>query len=226
MLNKEQIEIVAQWAAYVSYNVLGMSPPYCKYTVEIIDDPSYEQDGLLDTQENIISINLATLKPFEPEAIVSPESISSLSQTKKTSVDANTDKKTEMNKKDRLADENYRHILKICVIVFHEMRHLYQLLSVKIYKYNKQMGGKVVKPLESDKKCELWLRELEAYTLDESVGTDIEEDADDFAYYLSNRYPTKLPMLCTNRRIGNFKRKYDKVPIPETKGKPVNASEY
>ena len=44
---------------------------------------------------------------------------------------------------------------------------------------------------------------------------DIEADANDFAYYLSNRYPIRLPMLRTSRRLGAFKRKYDKVEIPK-----------
>ena len=44
---------------------------------------------------------------------------------------------------------------------------------------------------------------------------DIEADANDFAYYLSNRYPIQLPMQRTSRRLGAMKRKYDKVEIPE-----------
>ena len=44
---------------------------------------------------------------------------------------------------------------------------------------------------------------------------DIEEDCDDFAYYLTNRYPIELPMMRTNRRLGVMKRKYDNVEIPE-----------
>ena len=64
---------------------------------------------------------------------------------------------------------------------------------------------------ESDKKCELWLKEMQAPGPDQ----DIEADANDFAYYLTNRYPISLPMQRTNRRLGMMKRKYDKVEIPD-----------
>ena len=67
------------------------------------------------------------------------------------------------------------------------------------------------KPLESDKKCELWLKEMQ----EDGEDQDIEGDSDDFAYYLTNRYPVELPMTRTNRRLGVMKRKYDKVEITE-----------
>ena len=47
----------------------------------------------------------------------------------------------------------------------------------------------------------------------EGAETELESDADDFAYYLTNRYPSVLPLYRTNRRIGAFKRKYDKVKV-------------
>ena len=70
-----------------------------------------------------------------------------------------------------------------------------------------------MKLLESAKKCELWMSEMQSDSPMET--TDIEADANDFAYYLTNRFPIELEMLETNRRIGAFKRKYDKVSIPD-----------
>ena len=78
------------------------------------------------------------------------------------------------------------------------------------------LGAKSIKLLESDKKCSLWEQELQQDILGEGEGTEIEADANDFAYYLTNRYPSNLPMLQTNRRLGAMKRKYDKVEIPDT----------
>ena len=81
---------------------------------------------------------------------------------------------------------------------------------------NKSLGGgRTVPALESDKKCALWLNEMRS----PAPNQDIEEDAEDFAYYLSNRYPIQLPMQRTNRRIAAMKRKYDKIEIPKDEPK-------
>ena len=91
------------------------------------------------------------------------------------------------------------------------MRHLYQKRVVEAYTINKKLGGRLVPQPESDKKCELWLAEMK----NPAPNQDIEEDANDFAYYLSNRYPIELPMLRTSRRLGVMKRRYNKVGIPK-----------
>ena len=117
---------------------------------------------------------------------------------------------------DQTLDENYRHMMKVYSLVYHEMRHLYQKQAVNIYAINKKLGGKTLPQPESDKKCALWLSEMK----DPGPNQDIEADADDFAYYLTNRYPVKLTMARTSRRLGAMKRKYDKVEIPAAPEKP------
>ncbi len=195
MLSEIMIEKWAKGAAYIAYHVLGLNNYKCDYTVTVINDPAYEQDGLFCLNDNDVKLNLAKLVPYPIAGIVGrPE---------------------DMSEEDILTDEDYRHALSICSIVFHEMRHLYQKEAVKIYEVNKLLGGNTLKPLESPIKCELWKKELEGYDLNESEKTDLELDANDFAYYLSNRFPIELPMQRTNRRLGAFKRKYDRIPIPE-----------
>ena len=180
----DKIESIAKEAAVVAYTVLGLD---CDYSVSLIDDPTIIEDGLFDTKDNIIMLNLARLEPFPPGTLI-----------------------IEMEDPDQ--DEDFRLVMKICYIIFHEMRHRYQKRAVEIYTLNKMLGGKMFKPLESDKKCELWLKEMQ----ETGETTDIEEDCDDFAYYLTSRYPIELPMTRTNKRLGVMKRKYDKVEIPDS----------
>lgn len=200
MLDRDHIENIARKAAYVACKVLGLDQCGCRYSVALIDDPTISEDGLLDTQGNIIQLNLATLRPFPPESMPAP--------------DVKTDE-------DRALDEDYRYMMKICYVVYHEMRHLYQKRAVEIYELNRFMGSSSFKPLESSKKCELWKQEMQGYELGvqgilaDGEEIDIEADANDFAYYLSNRYPIQLPMQRTSRRLGAMKRKYDKVEVPE-----------
>ena len=106
MLTLTQIERAAENAARVAYSVLGLD---CKYDVDIISDPSIPEDGLLDTQTNTIILNLTKLKPFSSDEAGAK------------------DVRTE---EDRLLDENFRHLMKICYVVFHEMRHLYRHIYV------------------------------------------------------------------------------------------------
>jgi len=191
MLDRDRIENEARKAAVVAHTVLGLSH---EYSVILIDDPSVPEDARFDTTKNEIQINLDRLKPF--------------------SVDEAGTGRIDLSEEDKLIDENYRHLLKICYLVFHEMRHLYQKEAVLIYTINKKLGGHSLPPLESDKKAALWLEEMK----DENIPPeeqDIEADANDFAYYLTNRYPIQLPMARTNKRIGAMKRKYDKIPIPD-----------
>jgi hypothetical protein len=88
----------------------------------------------------------------------------------------------DMTEEDKQIDENYRHMMKIFFLVYHEMRHLYQKRAVNVYLINQRLGGSVLRPLESDKKCALWLSEMQA----PGPNQDIEEDADDFAYYFQS----------------------------------------
>ena len=106
MLDNARIENCANKAAYIAHKVLGLD---CSYSIALINDPTLTVDGQLDTQENVIQINLATLKPFPPDSMVGQDE--------------------EMSEEDLRIDEDYRHILKVCVVVFHEMRHLYQKMA-------------------------------------------------------------------------------------------------
>ena len=189
MHDKSRIELWAKKAAFVAYSVLGL---HCNYSVSLIDDLSIDEDGRLIPTANEIQSNLAQLKPFPPR-----EDEQSVIRTEE----------------DRQLDETYRLLMKTCYVIFHEMRHLYQLQAVRIYELKRMMGGNSMKLLESAKKCELWKVEMQSDL--PLITTDIEADANDFAYYLTNRFPTELEMLETNRRIGVFKRKYDKVRIPD-----------
>ena len=192
MLNKKQIEKAAKKAGEVAYSVLGLE---CKYTIVLINDPEVPEDARLDTTKNEIQINLAQLEPFSPEAAgIAGKNLSD---------------------EAKLCDEDYRHFLKICYLVFHEMRHIYQKEAATVYMINKMLGSHSIPPLEPDKKAAQWLDEMMADNNTPPGSRDTEADANDFAYYLTNRYPLQLRTAQTNRRIGAMKRKYDKIPIPE-----------
>ncbi len=193
MLNRTQIEKCAQKAGIVAYKVLDLD---CKYSIVLIDDPAVSEDARLDTTKYEIQINLAQLQPFPVEiAGVGEENL------------------TEENKQ---SDEDFRHILKICYLVFHEMRHIYQIEAVNIYSLKLRMGGySRIASLESDKKTAQWLQEMKKDCNIPFQDRDSEADANDFAYYLTNRFPQQMAMLKTSRRLGAMKRKYDKIPIPE-----------
>ena len=66
----------------------------------------------------------------------------------------------ERKSEEEPSDEDYLHALRVCYVTYHEMRHLYQKCAVEVFRVNKLMGGKVLEPLESDRKCEIWEREM------------------------------------------------------------------
>ena len=181
MLTENQILLYAKKAADIAYTFLNLD---CPYSVTLIHDPSIQEDALLDTQKNEIQVNLALLRPFSAEEM-------------------------PISGEDQGLMENYRHMMKLNYLVFHEMRHLYQKQVVAAYTINQSMGGKLVPQPESDKKCALWLEGLK-----DGKG-EVEEDANDFAYYLTNRYPLQRPMVEKSRRLAAIKRKYDKIAVPE-----------
>ncbi len=193
MLNREQIERAAKKAGIVAYTVLGLD---CDYSIVLIDDPDTQEDAVLDITKNEIRINLDKLEPF-------PQETAEL-------------KKSDLSEEERLLDEDYRHYLKICYLVFHEMRHIYQIQAVNVYEIKKMMGGySGISSLESDRKALLWLEEMKKDCDIPPALRDTEADANDFACYLTNRYPSVMKTVQTNRRLGAMKRKYDKIPIPE-----------
>lgn len=192
MISEETMQRVIEKSAAVAYSVLGLDN---KYSVKLINDPAYVQDGLFGSEGNEVIINLATLKPY-------PQSAYPLKPNA-------TPEEAELNKDIRLA-------IYATYVVFHEMRHLYQKRAVEIYLLNRFMGSKSFPQLESDKKCAIWEQELKEYKLGDGMVWDIEEDADAFANYLIHRYPTAIPMKTTNRRIGALKRKYDKKEVSQS----------
>ena len=157
MLTKDRIEIAARNAAIVAHTVLGLNRDY---SVVLIDDPSVPEDARFDTTKNEIQINLDMLEPFPENIFVG--------------------KKQDQTPEDKEIDENYRHMLKICYLVFHEMRHLYQKEVVTVYTINQLLGGHTIPPLESDKKSALWLEEMKGGKPPE------EQDAEDDANHINS----------------------------------------
>ncbi len=105
-------------------------------------------------------------------------------------------------------DEDIRLALKVSFLSCHEIRHAYQKNAVQIYTVNRRLGGNVLQMPESKKKCEIWLEEMK------TVGCEIEQDADAFAWYLLCRV-FRMKLIKTNRYLGILKRKYDKTEINE-----------
>ena len=118
MLDNDRIKAAADKAAKVAYTVLGLD---CPYSVALINDLSIPEDARLDTQRNEIQLNLALLEPFSTDVMPSGEL------------------KTE---EDKRVDEDYRHLMKVYSLVYHEMRHLYQKQAVNAYLINKKLGGR------------------------------------------------------------------------------------
>ena len=191
-MDNEQIGKLAERAAKVAHMILGLED---EYSVILYEKPEMPGDAYFNTYQNEIQINLSQLKPFPEEAFCD--------------IDGNS------SEDHQIPDEDARLHLKICFLVFHEMRHMYQKKVINVYSINKRMGGHVIPPLESDKKAALWLEEMKDGCTIPSDKRDVEADADAFAYYLTNRYPTERPMALTNRRIGAMKRKYNKFSILE-----------
>ena len=192
MQDRAQIEDLAYRAAKVAYTVLGLDD---EYSVVLYEKPDMPNDAYFNTYKNEIQINLSQLKPFPENAFSDIDDSSSDNH--------------------QFPSEDERLHLKICFLVFHEMRHMYQKKVINVYSINEKMGGHVIPPLESDNKAALWLEEMKEGCTIPPEARDVEADADAFAYYLTNRYPVERPMAQTNRRIGAMKRKYNKVQIPE-----------
>ena len=192
VLDRPRIEDLAHKAAKVAHTVLGLDD---EYSIVLYEKPEMPCDAYFNTYQNEIQINLSQIKPFPEEAFCN--------------IDGNP------SDNHQLPDEDARLHLKICFLVFHEMRHLYQKKVVNVFSINERMGEHFIPPLESDKKAALWLEEMKEGCTIPPETRDVELDADAFAYYLTNRYPVERPMAQTSRRIGAMKRKYNKVPILE-----------
>ena len=193
MIDQNLLEKVVTRSAKVAALFLGID---VTYSVRIINDPSFVQDGLFGADGNEICLNLARLEPY-------PQS----------SLPLQSDSPTEEEIKE---NEDIRYALRATYIVFHEMRHLYQKRAVEAYAINRMLGGgRTIRPLENDKKCALWEQELKEYKLGSAGDTDIEADAETFATYLIHRYPVKIEMKQSSRRMGAMKRKYDRREIPD-----------
>lgn len=53
-----------------------------------------------------------------------------------------------MSAEEALVDENFKHALAICSVVFHEMRHLYQKEAVRVYNVTKMLGTKTIEHMQ------------------------------------------------------------------------------
>ena len=187
MLDNAGIRHVAVLAARVAFDILGLAENSSAYSIELIDEPSISEDVLTSVSKKIIFINLPQLEPFPVETV--PVS------------DLGTDE-------DKFYYENYRYILKICYSVFYVVRRIYQRRAVEIY-INNRSADHMIMPLENEIRCRQWLKEME----NPELAHDIEEDADDFAYYLTNRFPIERESYETDRSLMEFKKKYDSIPI-------------
>ena len=183
MLTISQIKHYATDAATIAEELMGI---ITRYTISVVDDPTRCEDAMFNTHTNEIIINLAALEPFQP---LSSSALSTPASDPFT---------TRM-----------RLILKIYFLIYHEMRHLYQVEAVRRYQVNKMLGGKELEPFESDKKCQLWLNEMSPDYEGDGI-KDIEYDADEFAWYLLSFHPYPMELKKSSRRIGVFKRKYGK----------------
>lgn len=196
MIDQSLLEKVVIRSAKVAALFLGIG---ITYSVRVINDSSLIQDGLFGADGNEICINIARLEPY-PQSALPLRSKSPTEEEKKS-------------------NEDIRYALRATYIVFHEMRHLYQKRAVEAYAINRMLGGgRSIPPLENDKKCALWEQELKEYKLGSAENTDIEADAETFATYLIHRYPVKIEMKQSSRRMGAMKRKYDRKEIPQIDG--------
>jgi len=219
MLNRTQIEHFTVTAAQTAYHILGLD---CGYSIELIEDPNTNDDGRMDMLDNVVMLNLAVLKPHR----LYDDSDESVERLLSEFAAANG---LTPEQKD-LCQENFDHALYVQFVVYHEMRHLYQVEVLRNYMFNSFFGEDSEPQPESDRTCERWLREMRNYEEDEPRSNcsnstnspaveqptlDIEADADAFAIYLLQRTYSANRGSTTNRRIAKMKRRYDRIPLPQ-----------
>ena len=187
-------DFIARWvesAMYVADTVLGLKS---YMTTEYISNTSLPFDGICQASEGGLStliINEPMITPMPVEMIGTQESYAALPKAEKAAVD------------------KMLFIMKICYIVFHEMRHVYQRDVVHAFTAN-PAGRKMP---ESAETCGLWKSELDKCTALESRSEVLEQDAEDFACYMISRYPESMPVNKADWYL-KLAEKYDRVKIP------------
>ena len=112
MLNRTQIEHFTVTAAQTAYHILGLD---CEYSIELIEDPTANDDGRMDMLDNVVMPNLAVLKPHRMYDD-SDESVEKLMSEFAAANGLTQEQKA-------LYQENYDHALYVQFVVYHEMRH-------------------------------------------------------------------------------------------------------
>lgn len=219
MLNRTQIEHIAVTASQTAYHILGLE---CEYSIELFEDPNTNDDGRMDMLDNVVMLNLAVLKPHRMYDDFD-ESAKKLLSEYAAAKGLTPEQKT-------LCQENFDHAMYVQFVVYHEMRHLYQVEVLRNYMFNNFFGEKSEPQPESDRTCELWLREMWNYGEEEprcdrgnatnapaveQPTLDIEADADAFAIYLLQRTYRAHGGSTTNHKITKMKRRYNRIPLPQ-----------
>ena len=132
------------------------------YSISFIEDPDLNYDGLLDVRskrgdgdEHIA--DAVDTADTDDTAAVDADTINTvgtvdLGNNRTATIYLNLSKLTPFSTdvipsgslstpEEKDLDENYRHLMKICTVVYHEMRHLYQRRAVELYMINQFTGG-------------------------------------------------------------------------------------
>ena len=111
-------------------------------------------------------------------------------------------------------------LIETYIVVFHELRHLYQIRTVTNYTINKMMGAKMNPQPESDATCAKWLAEMETYNTDDKTCL-LEHDANAFSDYMMLRLKylkdinhAELNADLMKKMLTTMRRKYNRKKIP------------
>lgn len=119
-----------------------------------------------------------------------------------------------------LEDMHAAILLEVRIVMYHELRHLYQFQTVTNYTINKIMGEKMNPQPESDATCEAWLAEMDAYTPNSNEYL-LEHDATAFCDYMllrlkhvKNINHADLDADLMKKMLTSMRRKYNRKKIP------------
>lgn len=103
---------------------------------------------------------------------------------------------------------------------YRQMRFLYQREVLTNYYRNLVAGWQAYRQRESNATCEEWDRDLNGYHVKEAE-SPCEQDATAFAYYMLHRYPVQFRIKKSGKRLGQMRRRYNRVKIPEAFNAPL-----
>lgn len=191
LLKHVEFEIWVEAALYVSLKVLGMEHMYNMIDVEYSHDPNTKFDALWRRTVigcDSIIINKSIIIPFPISAFYDMNCV----------LGASEEGKRHMVK--------FAYIMKICYLVYHEVRHIYQACAADPHHTSID---------EPERTRKAWAKAMNSCKNDiNNRSLILEKDADDFAFYLSSRFPEDLGI----EDIAKFKEyidKYDRVSIPD-----------